>query len=159
MPRLIQSEAALRAFAEEHLEYEVRMLLSAAHGLAQPIHSQFEKNAFLECFTIHLRALIDFLWEPASLREDDAIASDFFQFSTDWEDIRPEFPLILEPARSRTNKEIAHLTYARMAVTPEFKVWNFAKMSAAIVPVLKLFVENADSSRIGNALQDLKTPI
>lgn len=158
MPRLIRSEAELRAFAEEHLEYEVHMLLSAANGLAQANHSQFVNNAFLECFTIHLRALIDFLWDPANLHEDDAIASDFFKTSKGWEDIRPEFPLNLEPARCRTNKEIAHLTYARMDVTPEIKVWNFAKMTAAIVPVLKLFVENADSSRIGTALKDLRSP-
>ena len=133
------------------------MLLSAAQGLAQANNPQFVTNAFLECFTIHLRALIDFLWEPARLREDDAIASDFFTSAKLWEDIQPVFPLDLEPARGRTGKEIAHLTYARMAVTPEIKGWNIAKMTAAIVPVLKLFVENAERPRIGKALANLRS--
>jgi len=155
MPRKIPSEGELRAFAEEHLTYEVNMLLSAAQGLAQANNPQFVTNAFLECFTIHLRALIDFLWEPARLREDDAIASDFFTSAKHWENTRPEFPLDLEPARGRTGKEIAHLTYARMTVTPETKGWNVAKMTTAIVPVLKLFVEKAERSRIGKALANL----
>lgn len=79
MPRKIPSESELRAFAEEHLTYEVNMLLSAAQGLVQANNSQFVTNTFLECFAIHLRTLIDFLWEPPGLRDDDAIASDFFK--------------------------------------------------------------------------------
>jgi len=42
-----------------------------------------------------------------------------------------------------------------MSVTPEKKGWNVAKMTAAIVPVLKLLVQNAEKSRIGNALANL----
>lgn len=152
MPRKIPCEGALRAFAEEHLTYEVNMLLSAAQGLAQANNTWFVTNALLECFTIHLRALIDFLWDPEKLRGDDAIASDFFRSAKVWEEVRPEFPLDLEPARGRTGKEIAHLTYARMTVTTETKGWDVAKMTAAIVPVLTLFVEKADRSRVGNAL-------
>lgn len=155
MSRKIPSEGELRAFAEEHLTYEVNMLLISAKELIQENNPQFVANAFLECFTIHLRALIDFLWEPAKLRKDDAIATDFFKCVNLWEDIRPAFPCDLEPARGRTGKEIAHLTYNRMSVTPETKCWNVAKMTDAIVPVLKLFVQNAEKSRIGNALANL----
>jgi len=147
--RDIPSEEKLKAFAEEHLAYEIIMLQFAKQELSQVNHCQFKKSAFLECFTIHLRALIDFLWKQTDMRKDDAIASDFFTSATLWEKIRPEMPLDLEPARSRTNKEIAHLTYARMDVTSETKGWNFKKMTKAVLRVIKLFVDNADRPQIG----------
>ena len=154
MPRKIPSDAELKAFAEEHLAYEVNMLLGSAHVLVQPNNPQFLTNAFVECFTIHLRTLVDFLWEPAR-RADDAIAQDFFISANAWENIRPIFPVDLEPVRGRTGKEIAHLTYARVVITPETKKWNVTRMTEAIVPVIRLFIANADKARIGNALATL----
>lgn len=131
------------------------MLIGAAQGLSQVNDVQFLKNALLECFTIHMRALVDFLWEPSRLREDDALAKDFFNDPNQWETIRPKLPLVLEPIRGRTGKEIAHLTYARMTVTPETKGWNVQSMTEEAFHVLKLFIENADESKIGSALANL----
>jgi len=156
MPREIPSDEELKEFAEEHLAYEVNMMRDAAKGLSQPSNSQFVINALLESFTIHLRALIDFIWgEPSNVRKDDAIACDFFNSTEQWEKVRPDFPVALEPARSRTNKEVAHLTYARMKVTPETKGWNIGEMTEAMVRALKVFADNADKKRIGKALENL----
>lgn len=155
MSRNTPSEEVLKEFAEEHLSYEVNMLINSAHLLSQPNNQQFVVNAFLESFTIHLRALIDFIWEPSNTRKDDAIASDFFKSKDQWEKIRPEFPKELEPTRSRIGKEIAHLTYSRMNVTPDIKGWNIEEMTQTLLHVLKVFIENADKTRIGNALVNL----
>lgn len=155
MPRDIPSDDVLKAFAEEHLSYEVNMLINTAHILSQPNNQQFIVNAFLESFTIHLRVLIEFIWESSNPRKDDAIESDFFKSKTEWEKLRPEFPIVLEPTRSRTGKEIAHLTYSRMDVTPEIKGWNIAEMTKAMLHSLKIFAENAEKTRIGNALQNI----
>ena len=57
--RNVPSDDILKAFAEEHLSYEVNMLINTAQILSQPINQQFVVNAFLESFTIHLRALIN----------------------------------------------------------------------------------------------------
>lgn len=153
--RNVPSDDILKAFAEEHLSYEVNMLINTAQILSQPINQQFVVNAFLESFTIHLRALIDFIWEPANLRKNDAIASDFFKSKETWEIIRPDFPSVLEPTRSRTGKEIAHLTYSRMDVTPEIKGCNIAEITRAILHALNIFAENAEQVRIGNALKNI----
>jgi hypothetical protein len=131
------------------------MTIHAAKVLSQPNNPQFVVNAFLESFTIHLRALIDFIWEPSNVRNDDALACDFFGSTKHWEKVRPDFPMELKPARSRTGKEIVHLTYTRMNVTPETKGWNIGDMTEAIVRVLKVFAENADRKRIGKALENL----
>ncbi|MDZ7660929.1 hypothetical protein [Thiohalophilus sp.] len=156
MSRNIPSDEVLQAFAKEHLSYEVNMLINTARVLSQPNNEQFVINAFLSSFTIHLRALIDFIWDPSNIKKDDAIASDFFMSKTQWEQIRPEFPLELKPTRSRTGKEIAHLTYARMDVTPDIKDWNIAEMTNAILHSLIIFTENAEKSRVGNALANLQ---
>ena len=155
MSRNIPSDDVLKAFADEHLSYEVNMLINTAQMLSQPDNPQLVTNAFLESFTIHLRALIDFIWEPPNLKPDDAIASDFFKSKIQWEKIRPDFPPELKPARPRTGKEIVHLTYSRMDVTPETKGWNIAEMTKALLQALKVFAENAEKSRIGNALVNL----
>jgi hypothetical protein len=151
----IPSDEELKEFAEEHLAYEVNMMIGAAKGLSQPNNSQFVINALLESFTIHLRALIDFIWEPSNVWKDDAIACDFFNSTEQWKKVRPDFPAALEPARSRTGKEVAHLTYARMKVTPETKGWNIGEMTEAMVRALKVFADNADKKRIGKALENL----
>jgi len=155
MPREIPSDEELKEFAEQHLAYEVNMMIGAAKGLSQPNNSQFVINALLESFTIHLRALIDFIWEPSNVWKDDAIACDFFSSTEQWEKVRPDFPAALEPARSRTGKEVAHLTYARMEVTPETKGWNIGEMTEAMIRALKVFADNADEKRIGKALENL----
>lgn len=155
MRREIPSDEELREFAEEHLTYEVNMMIGAAKGLSQPSNSQFAINALLESFAIHLRALIDFIWESPDVWKDDAIGCDFFNSTEQWKKVRPDFPAALEPARSRTGKEVAHLTYARMKVTPETKGWNIGEMTEAMVRALKVFADNADKKRIGKALENL----
>ena len=155
MTRVILSEKELKEFAEEHLAYEVNMMIGAADVLSQPNNSQFVINTFLESFTIHLRALIYFIWEPSKVREDDAIAGDYFSSKEHWRKVRPDFPEELKPALSRTGKEIAHLTYTRMKVTPETKGWNIGEMTEAMVRALKVFAVDADKNRIGKALENL----
>lgn len=149
MPRNDQTEKEMRAFAEEHLVYEIQMLFGSARELANNEHPQQLVNALLESFTIHLRALIDFLWEPPKVKRDDVLASDFFAKPGHWLQIRGELPEVLQPAKHRAGKEIAHLTYARLAVEPEAKPWPVSVMANAVGDVLSLFFENADPSLLG----------
>jgi hypothetical protein len=156
MPRENRNDSQMRAFAEKHLTYEVHMLLVTFQALSSSSNPQHITNAYLESFTIHLRALIDFLWELQSPRNDDAIASDFFSSKEQWLKVQPKFPQILEPARARTGKEIVHLTYARMDVSAEAKHWQIKEMMDSILACLKIFVNNAEIRYLGNALAELK---
>jgi len=155
MPRQDLTENQLRDFAAEHLTYEANMLSATAQLLATGGQNHAIKNALLESFTIHLRALIDFLWEPDKPRPDDAVASDYFASIEDWKDVQPAFPPTLDPARKRTGKEIAHLTYSRLSVTTEQKQWKVLDMANAVLSALVVFKANALSSRVGDALADL----
>jgi hypothetical protein len=50
MPRGKLTEEQVRAFAEEHLNYEYQMLMATAVELSNPGHVQHIKNSLLESF-------------------------------------------------------------------------------------------------------------
>lgn len=149
MSRKPRDENDLRKLAEEHLTYEVAMLHDTAEALAASVaQDETVHNALVESFTIHLRALIDFLW-PNNPRADDVIANDFFYRPSAWDTARPAFPVVLDPARQRAGKEVAHLTYARLNVKPDDKRWPYIEMANAVLTAFHVFVNNAPASRIG----------
>ncbi len=75
------------------------------------------RNALLESFVIHFRALVDFLYRPKNAHPDGMAAEDFLGDKTDWTEARPTISPILDSSRHGAHKEIAHLTYARLMVT------------------------------------------
>jgi hypothetical protein len=82
--RQTRSTAELRAVSN-HLFYEIAMLRGSVLGLTSGLIGQgIIGNALLESFTIHARALLDFLY-PENPWPDDVIAEDFFPSpSTSW---------------------------------------------------------------------------
>ena len=128
--------------ASEHLKYEYSMLLAVTEALsAGLVLNQFLKNALLESFAIHFRTLVDFLYPPANARSDDMAAEDFFDNPARWSEMRPAISQILNSGRRRAHKEIAHLTYARLAITESEKDWPFGEMTAEICSLMDLFQE------------------
>jgi hypothetical protein len=102
------------------------MLVSLAHGLASGIAGQGTiATALIESFVVHVRCVLDFLYAPKNRRYDDVIAQDYFDDVAEWENLRPLMSANLEQARDRAGKEMVHLTYARLDVTPEAKPWRF----------------------------------
>ena len=151
-----RTDDELRVMAEEHLNYEIAMLHDTAAALASEAeHDVTIHNALVESFTIHVRVLIDFLW-PVKPRADDVIAGDFFDDSSDWDALRLTFPAVLEPARRRAGKEVAHLTYARLDVTPDGKPWPYVEMANAVLSAFHVFARNASASKIGDRLAALR---
>ncbi|HEY4213762.1 MAG TPA: hypothetical protein VGM84_19950 [Steroidobacteraceae bacterium] len=128
-----------------HLAYEIGMLHGTADLLSLGQHAGTAQNALLESFTVHARSLFDFL-QAASPRDDDVIAEDFFQAPETWDQIRLQEPIAaaLKTARGRVNKEIAHLTYERLTVTPEQKGWAHQELRLAMDLVLARFVKSMD---------------
>lgn len=107
-----------------HLLYELQMFRATALGLMSglfpggPLH-----DAVLEAFIIHGRNLLDFLYAENS-RASDVVAEDFLDDPDQWLTVRGALPASLAGLRRRANKEVAHLTYDRLSVTPGEK-WNF----------------------------------
>src|SRR5678816_3490620 len=117
MTRIRRSSEQLLG-ASEHLYYEWAMFGTLARALTSGVFGDGPiNNAVLESFTVHARVLLDFLFDPKP-RQDDVVAEDFFPETTKWVQIRGDIPPILQQVESRVGKEVAHLTYARLVVTP-----------------------------------------
>ena len=107
-----------------HLLYELQMFRATALGLMSglfpggPLH-----DAVLEAFIIHGRNLLHFLYAENS-QASDVVAEDFLDDPAQWLTVRGDLPASLASLRRRTNKEVAHLTYDRLSVTPG-ENWNF----------------------------------
>lgn len=136
--------------SSNHLFYEVWMFTSLANGLASGIAGQGPiANALLESFVIHVRAIMDFLYADRP-QPDDVIAEDFFASPEQWTRIRPALSESLSQAKRRAGKEIAHLTYARLDVTPETKPWRFSEIANEITTVMDIFLKNVPKENLGS---------
>ena len=104
----------LRAFAEEHVCYEVEMLIGTSRMLS-PQPRSVADNAMLESFLVHARLLDDFLTlkvpKPGSKFEDDVVAGHYIMKWT------PR-TILTEADRDLVNKFVAHLTSGRMTKEP-----------------------------------------
>lgn len=104
-----------------HLWYEFIMFLFLADMMRKGLSpSSIKNNAYLESFALHVRNLIDFLYNDKP-QDDDVYAGHYFQTAKDWITIRPQITKLLEKSKKRANKEISHLTYTRIDITPEDK--------------------------------------
>jgi len=107
-------------------------------------------NALLEAFTIHIRILLDFLYGKKR-KPDDVVAGDFFVDEKEWLEIRPEMPPNLKNINKRVGKEIAHLTYSRLAVTADTKPWPFVNIAKDMFKVFDKFLEKAPKDFLHNS--------
>lgn len=143
-----QTDQVLQA-ASEHLLYEISMLrwttdALAVTNLGRPTPPLVYMNALLESFCLHARNLLDFLY-PKQPRPDDMIAPDFFDDPDEWSP--PDLTPLLGTVRGRAGKELAHLTYQRLAVTKEGKSWQYGKILAELSDVLGKFMISVPPDR------------
>jgi hypothetical protein len=136
--------------ASGHLQYEVWMFMELAGTLATGRDIPLVvKNALLEAFTVHARVLLNVFY-PAKPRLDDVLASDYFDDPGAWERERPPLSPTLQMVDGRVGKEVAHLTYARLAVTPEQKLWPFIEIARDMARVVIEFDRLAPVLRLGS---------
>jgi len=145
-------DASLLSYSGDHLAYEIDMFFSMTELCCSSDRVRVSlradrprvRNAMLEASVIHLRNLIDFLY-PITLRATDVAAEDF---CTTWQSVRPTISPLLGAARKRADKELAHLTTARIAGAPPEKHWDFVYLAIEIRSLLQLFVANARATSI-----------
>ena len=145
----------------ENLHHEVQMLLGSAHGLDPDTSAEGTlHNALVESFAIHLRNMLDFLWPDKPKRKSDwVIAADFFPSPSDWEKLCPEISQLLLDSRVRAAKEIAHLTYACLAVDPEQKDWDVRQIANEVTRVVEKFIRHVPMQFLGPKCTELKANI
>jgi hypothetical protein len=156
-PRRRRDKTELRE-ASEHLYYELWMLNRIGRLLAMGAFGDGPvKNACLESFTIHARALRQFFF-PTKAQPDDVLAEDYFADRGAWEAVRGEMPTSLAPINSRVGKEVAHLTYARLSVSDVTKAWSFISIAEDLDRIAVLFRGHVDSDLLGQRFRNEPAP-
>lgn len=133
------NQSNLQEMAYEHISYEIEMLNFSAEKLTRGNLSRSENNAFLEDFLLHARCIIDFLYVDGPSRSDDIIAKDFFINAKVYLNQRSPISESLKKLRRRAGKELVHLTYSRLGVTPEIKQWQVTSLWKEINNALSVF--------------------
>jgi len=152
----LRTPAELRAFAEEHLKYEVDLVINSGLRASVEVPSdpfdRLHSNLAVEGFAVHARLLLEFLYKPVTqAQRDDALAQHYMPMDVVWADLEPSIPASLAPIKKRTDKEVAHLTYHRLTITPKAKVWLYDAPLQALCEVLRRFTTAADPSLLGGA--------
>lgn len=145
------SDGFLKDYSAKHLRYEIDMFLASVEALSSglqiaastPPLALLMKNGLVEVFTIHLRNLIDFLFLE-NPQPTDVVASDYCA-AGDW---NPAITPSLSAARVRANKEIAHLTTARIAGMKPQKNWEPLSLAGELKSHLKVFALRTVTSRL-----------
>lgn len=133
------TQSNLKEMAYEHISYEIEMLNFSLDKLIKGGLNILERNAFLEDLLLHSRNIIDFLYLDEPNHSDDTLALDFFIDAEPYLRQRPPISESLINLKKRANKEINHLTYARLEVTSEGKIWQTASLWKEINNVLAIF--------------------
>lgn len=188
MTRLVDAASGRRRAVDElraisdHVLYEIEMFAATTNMIANHILDGIDgdylkettRNALLESFTIHVRALSDFLY--AAPRDDDVSALDFFT-SDEWALVEAEaskdaanerifgidiryrnfrsnaaLPAVVA-ARKRVNKEIAHLTYNRLKRNGAARLWPHAEIVEALSVDLHRFADQVDHDRVDKSFR------
>jgi hypothetical protein len=149
-----RTDENLRAWADEHLLYEARMLQRAAREIRKPRRTNME----IESFAVHARCLTEFLWrEPSEHHPDDARAVHFCEPGV-WANLRgSDPPPGVAVVGGKTARYVVHLTYGRFGITEEAKRWDAPLIVAEIANALGEFARVALPSRLSNkARQELE---
>jgi hypothetical protein len=151
----------LKAYAEEHLQYEVDMLTWSA-GVLAFLASHKDKgalplvinNGLLNTFGVHARTLIDFIYSRSrkSDHPSDIIIEDFIDEATLKNNLSGISPL-LNKTLHKANKQIAHLTINRIEYGEVGKEWKFIEVAQHICQALASIAPCIPSSRISDNLK------
>ncbi len=134
--------------ASGHLHYEFIMFNSLAQAVMSDVLGQGPlHDAVLESFTLHARILLGFLYAEKP-RLGDVIAEDYFDEPSQWLDKRPKMTETLSLIHKRVGKLVAHLTYDRLEVTPEDKIWPVDRIIEDMDIAFAAFLEHVSKDRL-----------
>jgi hypothetical protein len=149
----------LIAFSGEHLYYEIWMFYGVAE-LLKPEHKPKYMDdvmscSLLESFVLHGSIILDFFYKPAVML-GDARAFHYMKNVKKWKTRLPQFDSYIRKFNQRRNKELVHLTYKRMNVKPEDKLWDAGRILRHIKQLVGLFLEHADPALLDPKIYELK---
>lgn len=151
----LRSPQELRA-ASDHLGYEVWMLRQTAAKL-RGMHPGADRNAFLESFTIHARALCQF-FKPTNPKPDDVLAWQYVGDQDKWKEALGRLPSTLADVNGRVGSEIAHLSFRRLTFGPVADQWNISAIHDALMQVFATFVAAVPATNLSDRFHGLTAP-
>ncbi len=140
----------LHDYAADHISYELAMLYETAMRLKHERAIDTDwilKNAFIESFTIHARALALFLYKGPRL-PGDVTAEEYVKDVAAWKAARGNIPPEIQEVIDRTGKEIAHLTTGRHPAGDPKKGWSVEHVYRMFFGPLHLFLKHAEPARL-----------
>jgi len=141
-------------FSGEHLYYELTMLFGVHKCLNQGVHDQFVYSALLESFVIHSSVILDFFYKPPR-KYDDASVVHFIKDMQKWRALRPSYDKYFRKFHRRRSREVVHLSYKRLDVPKEEKVWNLEKMVPPICELVRVFLQTANPDYLHPKIYDV----
>lgn len=131
-----------------HLYYELDMMFFSASAYSSCL--DYDKrlgDSILESFVLHFRVVFDFFYSD-SCRADDAIAYDFFDDPDEWRRARGEASEELRNSKIKANKDLAHLTYARLGRSYEGKLWQVIIVVQELSLTMSKFLEHVAKEKL-----------
>jgi len=123
--------------ASEHIFYEVWMFYQTLTFLRKA-QNLIERNILLDAFAVHTRNLFDFFYPKAKLKADDIIVSDYLPNLKNFNLKKTKKKNLLFIVR-KTDKQVAHLTYARNRYNQKTKSWPFVDIGIKMYKTIDAF--------------------
>jgi hypothetical protein len=155
------TDAELKAYADEHLQYEVDMFIWSA-GIVAFLASYKDKghlpwainNSLLNTFATHARNLIDFLYSRSRKKDydTDIVIQDYVEPDV-LEKILPKISSLLEETLVKANKQVAHLTIERIEYEKAGKEWKFIEVVKHVCQAFASIASHIPDSKISAELK------
>ena len=155
MDRAQLSKEQLIAFSGQHLYYEITMFFGVKNLLKKDIEDFYVYSALLESMIIHGSVILDFFYKPPQ-KEDDASALDYIDDIARWKKLRPSYDKYFRKFHRRRSREVVHLSYKRMEVKDDERLWNMKKLTPHIKELVRVFMDVANPQLIHPKFYELK---
>ena len=143
----------------EHASNRLKYHIDMFRGLAKLLRPRSAKDdlkhkAMVESFAINVRALIVFFFEKPNEEKGDAAATHFVHKPDAWRTnynkgrLKEGFS-VLDEARERANKGVAHITFSPDREEPLGRGYPVNDISNELELVSKAFLEDVDEDRLG----------
>jgi hypothetical protein len=155
------TDAQLQQYADQHLQYEIDMLVWSAGILAFLVAHKAEgdlpsaiNNGLLNSFALHARNLISFLYSRSRALDHatDIVLEDYIG-AADVPNCLPPIPPLLEQALTKANKQAAHLSMDRLQYEKAGKEWMFIELSRQILRAFASVVAHIPTSKMHDPLR------
>lgn len=146
----------LLEFSGEHLYYEIWMLYGVTDRLLKGVQDEYLYNALLESFVIHASIIIDFFYRP-QVYDGDSRAIHYIVDRKKWRESLPSYDLYFKAFHRKRNKEVVHLSYTRLDVTPDQKRWAASKIIKQIRKIVDHFLAQANPRLLHPKMYELRT--